>query len=62
MTDTRIFVSTIEDAPGRVHIAMFRGHGADQEAMRKELSLGEMRDMHEKLTKALWDRVKSGAG
>ena len=54
----RIFVSTIEDSPGRIHIALFEGHGADQVAMRKELTAAEMQHMHALLTKALWDRYR----
>ena len=55
--DSRILVSTIEDSPGRVHVALYQGHGAEGKAMRKELSLFEMHQMHETLTKALWDRL-----
>ena len=58
MTERNIFLTTIEDDPGRVHIAMFEGHGVDQVSMRKDLTLFEMLDMHQKLTKALWERVK----
>lgn len=56
----RIFLTTIEDAPGRVHVAMFSGHGVDQKAMRKELSLYEMREMHARLSEALWARLDDG--
>jgi hypothetical protein len=62
MSEPRIFVTTIEDSPGRVHIAMFTGHGEKQKVMRKELSLFEMQEMHEKLTRALWDRTRKLSG
>lgn len=51
----RIFVSTIQDSPGRVHVAIKDGSGVDTRILRKELSPGEMQHMHEVLTKALWD-------
>lgn len=55
--EPRVVVTTIEDEPGRIHIAMFRGHGVDMVEIRWELSLGQMRDMHTKLTEALYDRL-----
>lgn len=55
----RIFVTTIENSPSRVHITMYEGHGIGEKAMRKELSDFEMMDLHRKLTEALWARLKS---
>ena len=59
---TNIVVTTIEDSPGRIHIAITTGHGAEQQRLRKELTLGEMQDLHEKLTAGLWDRYRQVAG
>lgn len=56
----RTFFTTTEGEPGRIQIAMFEGHGADERAMRRELSVGQMQDLHEKLTKALWDHMRRG--
>ena len=53
----RIFVSTIMDDPGRIHISIASGSGKDGNILRKELSLYEMQQMHLKLTAALWFRM-----
>jgi hypothetical protein len=55
----RTVFTTIEIDPGRIHIAMFEGHGVDEKAIRKELTLGEMADLSVKLSKALWARIKT---
>jgi hypothetical protein len=56
---SRIVLTTIEH-PGRVHIGLFEGHGEHEKAIRKELTLMEMADLHEKLTRALWHEMRYG--
>ena len=56
---TRTVFTTTDIDPGRVQIGLFEGHGGSGIALRKELSIGEMRDLHEKLTKALWTKIKT---
>jgi hypothetical protein len=56
---SRIILTTIEH-PGRVHIGLFEGHGEHEKGVRKELTQPEMADLHEKLTRALWHRMRYG--
>lgn len=58
----RVFVSTIEERPDRIHISIAQGSGKDTTILRKELSLYEMRQLHVKLTAALYFRwAKDGS-
>lgn len=57
MTESTIFVSTIEERPDRIHISIAQGSGKDTIILRKELNDYEMKQMFLKITAALIYRM-----
>lgn len=53
----QIFVTTIMNDPGEIHISIAEGSGADTVILRKILTRYEMEQMHLKLTAALYFRL-----
>ncbi len=52
-------ILTVTDGePGRVQITLYEGHGADQKAVRHELTLYELYQVHRACTEALYAHAK----
>jgi hypothetical protein len=53
-----MILTVTENDPGRVQITLYEGHGADQKAVRHELTLFEIFKVHQVCTEALYDLAK----
>jgi hypothetical protein len=63
MRDEGIIVTSFENSPGQITIAMYERHAVGEPGlvMRKELSLFEMESLHTAITKALWCHIRQMA-
>jgi hypothetical protein len=53
-----VILTVTENDPGRVQITLYEGHGVDQKAVRHELTVYEIYQVHRACTEALYAHAK----